>query len=271
MSELLCSWRRKVAVVAAGAVVAAVGVLGAGGAAVLAAPPASAQPLIVGGDEVDTAPSWAVSVGPDPDFALCSGALVASRWVLTASTCSDNADFVRIGSKYTYEGGTGGKVVGTRWPTERWPDLVGYDLVLLKLRSPVDNKPLKLGSASPQPGAAVTAYGYGVTCPSMGSGCFDTATTLRTLDTTVLADEDCGAAGVEPTGQWEFCVQASTAVTPCYLDDGGPLLMNGRMVGMDSRPGDDDPDLPAVACGYMNQVFSDVTYARDWIESVTND
>ncbi|MFF0093080.1 trypsin-like serine protease [Streptomyces canus] len=201
---------------AGAALVAAVATAGA-----LIAAPAHA----VVGDPVPTG-SYAftakVSLGADDTARACSGALVASDWILTAASCfatDVNVPTVAAGKPALAAKATvGGKTSAVVQLVPR----TGRDLVLARLARPVAGvTPVTVASAAPAAGDTLRAVGYGRTAADWLTA--TAHTTAFTVDAVTTDD-------LTITGQ-------NGAL--CQGDTGAPLLRetNGtaELVGVGSR------------------------------------
>jgi len=203
---------------------------------VLAAPAAVAAPTpIIGGGTVSSAP-WAAAIFQSGSF-VCSGSIIAPRWVLTAAHCVGGTMSVRVGSVYYASGGV------TRTVQSRQ---TRYDLALLYLSSAVSTTYVTLASSNPPVGSTNTIYGWGRTCTSCAPSSQLKSATV-TVSSLSARDAFNGPAIRSTRGNgvaWQG-------------DSGGPQFYNGQQVGVCST-GD----------GSSYQNYASVAANRSWIASV---
>ncbi|MFJ9011021.1 trypsin-like serine protease [Streptomyces canus] len=198
------------------AVVAAVAAAGA-----LLSVPAHA----VAGDPVATG-SYAftakVSLGADDSARACSGALVASDWILTAASCfatDVNVPTVAAGKPALSATAT---VAGKTSAVVQLVPRTGRDLVLARLARPVTGvTPVAVATAAPAAGDTLRAAGYGRTAADWLTATAHTTT----FKVDAVATDDLTITGVNGA--------------LCQGDTGAPLLRetNGtaELVGVGSR------------------------------------
>lgn len=201
--------------------------LGAG-AQIAAAHPAApartaqaAQPEIIGG-QYDSAP-WSADVHytKGGSGSICSGAIIAARWVLTAGHCSGDDEVVYVGAQKE-KTGTEGKV--DKKYTD--PNTKG-DLLLLHLSQPIKTTYLALGSGNPSTGSTVQIWGWG-DAEQGGSHSDRLKSGHMKVNGTNCTDVQGGPA---------LCLVKGPDIS-AKGDSGGPALYDGKEVALDSR-GDD--------------------------------
>ncbi|MFF7550840.1 trypsin-like serine protease [Streptomyces canus] len=198
------------------ALVAAVATAGA-----LIAAPAHA----VAGDPV-AAGSYAytakVSLGADDTARACSGALVASDWILTAASCfATDVDVPTVAAGKPALAATA-TVAGKTSAVVQLVPRTGRDLVLARLARPVTGiTPVTVATTAVTAGEQLRAVGYGRTAADW---------LTATAHTTTFKVDAAGTDDLTITGQ-------NGAL--CQGDTGGPLLReaNGtaELVGVGSR------------------------------------
>jgi hypothetical protein len=210
-------------------------------AAMLVAPNAYAgdnvvhEPKIIGGETVASAP-WAAGLYYDGSF-FCSGALIASRWVLTARHCIEGGGptNVLIGDVRINR--------GISVNVTRIARTSGADLALLRLDQPVDTSYAPLASAAPPIGATNWIYGWGTY--EVGEGKPISPVLKRGSQRVVGSGRDYfGGRSVR---------SRKINGTAGYGDSGGPMWYGGQVVGVCST-GD-----------YVYTDYGSVAANRDWI------
>ena len=188
---------------------------------------------IVGGDAIsstDLAPggTWGFLTQVSGDAGLCSGSLVASRWVLTAAHCVGGAMSVRVGDA-TNSISVSSNVMHPSYD----PNTLAFDVALLNLASGAAAAPAVLpgdGAALVSVGTAVDIAGFGATSVTSSTG-MGTARSgaaqvvLSTSSNLVMNGAPAGVAGG---------------------DSGGPTMSAGVLVGVHSANVPDDPSLPSI-------------------------
>jgi Trypsin len=199
--------------------------------------PAPAQPDIIGGTTVSSAP-WAAVVFRNGSF-TCSGTIVASRWVLTARHCVGGTMSVRVGSVFRSSGGVVAGVTGAAGSPNG-------DLALLRLDRTINTTFSPLSSGFPTVGSTNSIYGWGrISFNGPASNQLKTATVRVT--STNCRDAFGGRA---------ICSNGISGVA-WRGDSGGPQFAGGVQVGVAST-----------ANGSTSQTYGSVASSRAWIRSV---
>ncbi|WP_320782839.1 trypsin-like serine protease [Streptomyces sp. CRN 30] len=163
-----------------------------------------------------------VSLGTEDTARACSGALVATDWILTAASCfaaDPEAPSVAAGKPPLTATAT---VAGKTSPVVQLVPRAGRDLVLARLSRPVTAAaPVAVATAAPAAGDSLVATGWGRTATEWVPGAAHT--TAFTVDS--VGADDLAVTGVDGA--------------LCQGDTGGPLLRvtNGtaELVGVNSR------------------------------------
>jgi secreted trypsin-like serine protease len=217
----------------------AIGVAFALGAATLMLPsPAGA---IYGGTYARFASyRWMVSLrlASAPSAHICAGTLISADVVLTAAHCVDghqqHAFVVVVGVDVpSWPAATKFPVLGFREPAS-FNGSAGSnesDIAVLRLAVSQTGPTIRLASAQPQVGAALSTAGWGCTAkpPACGQA---PSSHLKVTDQTLLADSECGATVFKsprlyaPTA---ICTKGTGTVNGG--DSGGPLLEGNTSTG----------------------------------------
>lgn len=254
-------------------------------AAVLAASLVIASPssAVVGGRDAAPGAYPAVAEITFGSSFLCTGTLIAPRWVLTAGHCGSITGAavaspaawppqlidVRIGSV------TPG--AGERVPVRRvvvnpnYLANVGYDIALLELSSASTKAPARVvgagGSALWAPGTMETIVGFGTT--SEGG---DVADTLQEAQVPITTDAYCSGAYDDFDATSMVCAGfPQGGVDTCQGDSGGPMFGRNaagalKVVGATSfGEGCARPGKPGVYARVGD------TALREWIRSLAPD
>ena len=254
-------------------------------AAVIAASLVLASPssAVVGGRDAAPGAYPAVAEITFGSSFLCTGTLIAPKWVLTAGHCGSVTGAavaspaawppqlidVRIGSV------TPG--AGERVPVRRvivnpnYLANVGYDIALLELSTPSTKAPAKVvgagGAGLWAPGTMETIVGFGTT--SEGG---DVADTLQEAQVPVTTDAYCSGAYSDFDASTMVCAGfPEGGVDTCQGDSGGPMFGRDaagalKVVGATSfGEGCARPGKPGVYARVGDTVL------REWIRSQAPD
>ncbi|GAB2966422.1 S1 family peptidase [Saccharothrix stipae] len=218
---------------------------------------------IVGGapaTEIYYAASVQERVGVNQDGTgdhFCTGALIGTRWVLTARHCVQGRQLgavqLRTGSMNRTSGGS--LVLPVRFIAHP-----AVDLALVELDRAASGRPVAIAAASAPSGAFTTIMGWGGTCRSTGPCA--SPSTLQTLRTSVLPDTSC-TSGLGHI----ICTNNPNYNGNCAGDDGGPQVggvstSSPELVGTATTPS-------GPGCGLTPTVYVDVPQYRSWITAMT--
>jgi len=286
--------RRRPRLVALIVGVTLVGVAGVGTLPAAAAPSPTPTPAptprIVGGTPVGKTalPALAAIMIDDPTAPVrsnlvCSGAVIAQQWVLTAGHCSEVALFglplmVQVGSRDL--GGTAAikvpvdSVVVNRTFFNKGP---GSDVSIFHLTSPV-TVPLSVLATTADTqltaaGVNVTTAGWGFT-KKVGLGEQPRglpAKRAHSLSLPLIDDATCTSVFADISPKYfvpatDLCA-GSEGKSPCFGDSGGPMYATNAtgglvQIGVTSRGA-------GCATKLFPGIFTDVFALRDWITKFT--
>ncbi|MBF6449205.1 MULTISPECIES: S1 family peptidase [Nocardia] len=219
--------------------------------------PTTAAQAVVGGVPISAANyPWLAAIGTPayatrPGGQFCAGALIAPDRVLTAAHCGALARTLP-GTTVTFGrtdvAGHGGVTVGiadVRIDPAFRVSLFGTDLsyhhnvAVLVLSAPVALPTVAV--AAPQ-GATATVVGWGATSEDDQSN-----SVLRAATVPLVSDTACAVAYGAEFDPGEALCAGSPAADTGEFDSGGPLLVDGKIVGVTSwGKGAAEPGFPGV-------------------------
>ncbi|MFD6357566.1 serine protease [Nocardia tengchongensis] len=208
-------------------------------------PAAAPAHAVVGGTEAKAAdPPWLAAVGtplffPRASGQFCGGALIAPDRVLTAAHCVQLAQLLPQALTVTFDrsdltspDGTTVAVTDVHLHPDFHTDTVDgvdvfhHDLAILTLAHPQNRATVPI--AAPQ-GDTATVLGWG------GIAAGDLLNTvLREATVPIVSDTDCAAAYPGAFDATDMVCAGSTTADTGEFDSGGPLLIDGKLVGITS-------------------------------------
>lgn len=234
-------------------------------AAIGLGPPATPRAqAVVGGQPADaSAYPWLVAIGtpllpPRPNGQFCAGALIAPDRVVTAAHCAVFTGGTAAALRVTFDrsdlrtdegisvGVTEVRVHPDFEVTVFDTDLAyHHDLAILTLDHPMRRPTVRI---APAHGASGTVLGWGATTA-------DDWTNPLLHAATVPLDADCSAYH-EAFDPREALCAGSTDADTAQFDSGGPLLVDGELVGLTSwGKGAGEPGYPGVYTRVSSTLF----------------
>lgn len=221
--------------------------------------------MIVGGGNATETYPWMASFQLNGTSHNCGASLIHAQWALTARHCADAvtnlaALRLRIGS-LTYN--AGGTVTAVDQIVRPPGDVMGEDIALLHLPSPVPIQPVRLAADAGPAGTPTRIIGWGLTCPTRGCGA--APVNLQQLDTSLSADSSCQFGFI--VAATETCVgQFFSSSGACFGDSGGPALRRvgteWQLTGVTSRLA-----FFIAQCGIAPTIYADATAFRTFISN----
>ena len=214
----------------------------------------------VTGGKVSKTGKWAVRVYEDAD-PICTGALIAPQWVLTAGHCVrfDNSNITfRIGNLDQRKGTKIARIPGQTYFDKK------ADLALVKIPAVTGAPTIALPKSGSHldrtltPGTILTAFGWGATCEPDETKC--QSNDLRTATISVISHKNSRCDYL--AGASDYCVAKKTGL-PVGGDSGGPAVVFDRqhkpvLVG-----------ILAASDRTSTAAYGNLHEARAWISSIT--
>ncbi|MDN5669062.1 MAG: trypsin-like serine protease [Renibacterium salmoninarum] len=226
------------------------------GAAVSTAAPApeatpaasTPSPRIIGGNAADISQAPFAALQLVNGQANCSGSQISATWVLTAKHCIEKQSV----SSMSVQLGAAKIGQGTTIKAKRALGWSGGDVALIELVSPYQNTYSKLGASTPAANTPGDIFGWGA---------INTAPTypdyLKTAKVTVVGTNNSNWPGPS-------IVEKGDNGQALWGDSGGPLIVNGKQVGVCSGPLQGSPGTISGTVMYASTVA-----AASWIKSTS--
>lgn len=175
----------------------------------------SASPVLINGNPVDKAKYPAVLRIRSASGSGCTASLVGPQAVLTAAHCAEQ------GEKISFTTVNGATYTANVTRYEKWPN-DDLDLAIAKVSKPVTGiTPLTVRTDRfEKKGMNVDLIGYGCVQPGGGGG-----------NDGVLR---MGSAKIRSGQAYDLVLDADPSAL-CYGDSGGPVLFEGKQIGVNSK------------------------------------
>ncbi|HEX5404655.1 MAG TPA: serine protease [Pseudonocardiaceae bacterium] len=201
------------------------------------------SPAVVGGEMASISDHpWVVALADQAGFPFCDGTLTGPTTVVTAAHCvlgrptgaievvGGRTDLGQITDGDSVTGVSAVAIPPTFLAAQR-----GEDIATLTLRDAFPYRTLPLATADFPPGTVGTVLGWG----RVGGTPADTTTVLHQAQVPVVADQTCRdtyddfVEGSPYDSAAMFCAGDPTQpVGTCIGDDGGPLVIDGKLAGI---------------------------------------
>jgi trypsin len=186
---------------------------------------------------------------------ICGAVLVDSDTAITAAHCVEGSAFgvrVHYGSLEREEGGDTVSVVSIKRHENYSPVTNSHDIAIVELAFTVPAVPARLAAmgSSPAPGAVAEVAGWGETSKDGGLSDVLRAAKARIVGRGACDRHYAGRGGVDRS---MICAGAAA----CTGDQGGPLVLDGVLVGISSF---------GQGCAGRPGVYARIGSLRRWID-----
>ncbi|KAK9730691.1 Trypsin [Popillia japonica] len=231
----------------------------------LAAVVATSDIRIVGGHQASEGQfPYQVSLQTRDKSHFCGGSILASKWILTAAHClnKEPSDYLIKAGTSVWSGSSGGTYhrIARFRNHESWdPILIKNDIALIELEDEIEfsnlAQPIELETkVVGEVDAVVSGWGQDEKGKRPDN--------LKYLNTSTLTNEQCLAAWSKKySPHAEICAFTAEGHDACSSDSGGPLVANGKQIGIVSWG--------TVPCGLtMPGLYTRVSSYIDWVHNV---
>lgn len=179
----------------------------------------------------------------------CSASIIAPTWVLLAKHCVEGKSASQMSLRVGSASLGGGTSIAAK-SVSSWSQ---GDVALIELKTAYQGSYAPLGASNPSAGNPGDIYGWG----AQGSGT-SSPSKLKTASVTINGLDSSHWPGPAIS-------QKGNSGQAYYGDSGGPLIVNGKVVGVCSGPVNDSD----IGDPQGNVLYASVPASASWIKSVS--